>query len=297
MNNSRLKASLLSLAVLATSCGVSGERYEAKINRQWPAASVHNLEIDEVNGSVTVEAGTGSDITLEAQVTSRGVAPKKNAENEGYFTTRLDGDTLRIEREAGSGHVNLPFFKTDQVTINYTLHVPATVTLDLETVNGRISTHGISGATELATVNGPIEVDSPGTSAVNAHTVNGKVRARFLESFQGANLKTVNGGIEAMLPASASFSCDLSQVNGDFEASFPLAIHSNPGRRRVSGDVNGGRYQLKITTVNGDVEVAHLVPPVPPVPPVAPTAPVTPGAAPSAPPAAPAVPMAPTPTV
>jgi hypothetical protein len=47
-------------------------------------------------------------------------------------------------------------------------------------------------------------------------------------------------------------------VNGDFEASFPLSIHSNPGSRRVSGEVNGGKYELQITTVNGDVEVQHL---------------------------------------
>jgi DUF4097 and DUF4098 domain-containing protein YvlB len=84
------------------------------------------------------------------------------------------------------------------------------------------------------------------------------VRAKFLESFQGARFKTVNGGVEAILPQNASFAVDLSQVNGDFEASFPLSIHSNPGSRRVSGEVNGGRHDLKIVTVNGDVELAKL---------------------------------------
>jgi DUF4097 and DUF4098 domain-containing protein YvlB len=278
MKNQRRNAALLSLAILATSCGVAGERYEAKINKTWPAASVRSVEVDEVNGSVTVEASSGSEITLVAEVSARGIAPKKDVENSGYFTARVEGDTLHIARTKHSKHIQFHFFDGDQVTINYKLQVPATVALDLETVNGRIATHGISGATQLETVNGTIDVETPGTSELNARTVNGKVRAKFMDSFQGATLKTVNGEIEARLPASASFSCDLSQVNGDFEAGFPLAIHSNPGSRRVSGEVNGGRYQLKITTVNGDVEVAHSsLPPAPAAPPAPPAPPATSG--------------------
>ena len=78
----------------------------------------------------------------------------------------------------------------------------------------------------------------------------------------------------AILPPSASFTGDFTQVNGDFEAAFPLNIHSHPGSRRVSGDVNGGRYALKISTVNGDIKIDNTPPPPPtpatPPPPAAP---------------------------
>jgi len=116
----------------------------------------------------------------------------------------------------------------------------------------------MSSKADYVTVTGPIDVEVSGNKELSARTVNGRVRAKFLETFQGARLKTVNGGVEAVLPQSASFHVDLSQVNGDFEASFPLSIHSHPGSRRVSGEVNGGQYELKITTVNGDVEVTKL---------------------------------------
>jgi DUF4097 and DUF4098 domain-containing protein YvlB len=88
--------------------------------------------------------------------------------------------------------------------------------------------------------------------------VNGRVRAKFVREFNGARFKTVNGSVKATLPQNASFNVNLSQVNGDFEASFPLSINSHPGSRRVSGEVNGGQHPLKITTVNGDVELARL---------------------------------------
>jgi DUF4097 and DUF4098 domain-containing protein YvlB len=93
------------------------------------------------------------------------------------------------------------------------------------------------------------------------------VQARFLDDFHGARLGTVNGRVVATLPTSASFLCDFTQINGDFEAAFPLNIHSHPGSRRVSGDVNGGRYALKISTVNGDIKIDNAAPPVPLAPP------------------------------
>ncbi len=77
-----------------------------------------------------------------------------------------------------------------------------------------------------------------------------------------------------MLPPSASFTGDFTQVNGDVEAAFPLNIHSHPGSRRVSGEVNGGRYSLHIVTVNGDIKVENGgVPPAPPAPPALPAPP------------------------
>jgi DUF4097 and DUF4098 domain-containing protein YvlB len=281
---------LLVVALLSVGC-YSGERYDATIQRQWPAGSVRTVELVEVDGNLTVQAGQSNEIQMTAHVRSRGIRPDRNRDNQGFFQSELNGDTLRIGQERKHVRVHFPFFNRQSLRVDYTLLVPPTVALDLKTVNGHISTRGVDGETVLTTVNGPIEIETAGRSEVSARTVNGAVRARFMQDFRGARLKTVNGAVEAMLPPSASFSCDLSQVNGDFEASFPLSIHSNPGSRRVSGSVNGGQYELRITTVNGDVEVQHLpaVPAVPAVP--------APGAVPATPPkgATPAIPTPPQP--
>ncbi|HEX7153242.1 MAG TPA: DUF4097 family beta strand repeat-containing protein [Thermoanaerobaculia bacterium] len=249
---------LIGALLLLGAChqGVTGPKKTATIERQWPATAITRLEVGEVDGSVSVEAGATDKITLVARVTSRGVDAKPNAENQGWFETRVEGGTLvigRKERERRSF-----WMKGDNVSIDYELHVPPQVALELTTVNGRIVTRGIEGRTEAVTVNGPLDLESAGTQEMTANAVNGSIRAKFLTSFQGARFKTVNGGVEAILPQNASFSVDLSQVNGDFEATFPLSIHSNPGSRRVSGEINGGQHELRIVTVNGDVEVLHL---------------------------------------
>jgi hypothetical protein len=269
MNRSRQALYLLPVALLAAmACGRAEGKHRAHggknetitITQSWPAASVRQLRVFEIDGSVKVEAAQTNEISLVA--TAEGdLDLDQSKPNQGLFETTIEGDTLKIGRreEHRKGfHFRFNLFGNNDKRINYALRVPPTISLDLSTINGRIVTHGVNGETEVATVNGTIDVETGGTNELQATTVNGRVRARFTQSFQGARFKTVNGGVEATLPTSASFNVDLSQVNGDFEASFPLSIHSNPGSRRVSGEVNGGQHELKITTVNGDVQLARL---------------------------------------
>jgi DUF4097 and DUF4098 domain-containing protein YvlB len=281
---------LLGAALLLAACD-AGKKYESTVQRHWPAAGIDRLHIREVDGSVDVVAADVKEISMVARIRSRGTAPDKKAENDGYFSTAIDGSTLEIGRKS-TVRVGFPFFHTNDVRIDYTLTVPRTVALEVKTVNGRIASRGIDGQSAFTSVNGRIEIETSGENELSATAINGGVRARFDKTFQGAMLKTVNGRVHAILPPSASFACDLSQVNGDFEASFPLSIRSNPGSRRVSGEVNGGRYELKITTVNGDIRVdngtGRTLPQAAPEPPAAAEAPDAPEA-----PEAPAAPEAP----
>lgn len=299
-SRNRLIYSLAGVSLLAAACGVNRETYTTTIEQKWPATSLHRIEVREVDGAISVEAGTGDAVTLVAHVRSHGVRPKKGVANEGFFETAVNGDTLEIGRRKneGSGMHFRPFWTRESYSVDYQLRVPPQVALELRTVNGRIATRGVDGETAVTTVNGPIDVEMTGNAELVANTVNGRVDARFLKEFQGAKLRTVNGEVRAVLPASASFSGDFTQVNGDFEAAFPMNIHSNPGSRRVSGAVNGGKYELKITTVNGDIQLETSAPaaaatPAAPATPAA-TAPATP-AAPAAPPAPSAAPATPAP--
>ncbi|HUP61463.1 MAG TPA: DUF4097 family beta strand repeat-containing protein [Thermoanaerobaculia bacterium] len=236
-----------------------GSRRTYSVSRTWPAAGIRHVKVTEVSGNVRVDPSLTDQITLEATVRGRRLEAKQGVENSGFFLTEIDGDTLRIGRREHRRKLRFNiFFGHQDRTINYVLRVPPAVSLELRTVNGRIATRGIAGETEATTVNGTIDVEVTGAEELAATTVNGRVRAKFTKEFNGAQFKSVNGGVEAFLPNDASFSVDLAQVNGDFEATFPLSIHSQPGSRRVSGEVNGGQHRLKIVTVNGDVEVMRL---------------------------------------
>jgi hypothetical protein len=271
--HSKAVYSLLAIGLIA-GC-VPLETHTARFENKWPASGIARLDVHEVNGTISVDGSSPSEITMVAVVHARGVRPDPKKEYQGYFRTERDGDALSIRSSYEHGGIHFGWGR--DIRVDYELHVPPSVALQLRTVNGRIETHAIAGETAATTVNGEVDIEATGANEVAAKTVNGRVQARFTSDFHGAKLGTVNGRVIAVLPPSASFFGDFTQVNGDFEAAFPLNIHSHPGSRRVSGDVNGGRYGLRISTVNGDIKVDNSAPPTPPTP-LAPPAPPAPPA-------------------
>ncbi|HXI11741.1 MAG TPA: DUF4097 family beta strand repeat-containing protein [Thermoanaerobaculia bacterium] len=268
---------------LLTSCVVS-EKNIATIHRDWPGTEVRKINLREVNGNVTVTPSNDGRVALEATVRYAGVEPT-TGENRGLFETKVAGDTLRIG-SVPTRKVAI-FIRNREVAIDYRLKVPPDTTLDIETVNGKIGVAGVTASTSLDSINGSVSVETAGTSALDARTVNGSVKARFLKDFIGAKVRTVNGPVHIILPADSSFVCDLTQVNGGFESNFPLSIRSSRGNREITSVVNGGKYLLKIKTVNGEVDLTRegspsaveppeapptieSEPPLPPPPPVAP---------------------------
>ena len=229
------------------------------------------MEPGDLLASGTISGETEESRGCMLELTWRGANPLKlpNGETRKWLE---DGDTLSIRTR---GEHRFHFFG-NEVRVDYELHVPPQVALKLVTINGKIATRGIAGETSAKTVNGSMDLETTGSNEVTAKSVNGRIQAKFLNDFHGAQLGTVNGRVTCVLPPTASFLGDFTQVNGDFEAAFPLNIHSHPGSRRVSGEVNGGRYTLKISTVNGDINIDNgAPPPPPPPPPAAPAAPRT----------------------
>src|SRR5258708_14679508 len=280
--NPRIYSPIAALLLVSLTGCVAGERRTVHITRTWDASAIKRIELREIDGEVRIDAAAPNTITLDATVHSwmKGAEPSKD--NQAFFQTSVEGDTLVIGRQQ---HIHFTFFNRDRLAIDYELKVPPQLALDLHTVNGRIVTRGVDGETDVTTVNGSIDVETPGSNELTAHTINGRIETKFGKDFRGASLKTVNGRVTATLPASASFVCYFSQVNGDFEAAFPLNIHSHPASRRVTGEVNGGQHELNISTVNRDIKVDNRTGTVPaaPAPPAAPAAP-TPAPAPPPPP-------------
>jgi len=254
MNLTPLRFTRLALVpFLLASCVVT-EKKVATIQREWAGGEIRKINVREINGNVTVTPSANGRVALEATVRYAGVEPT-SGENQGLFETKLDGDTLRIG-SVRSGKM-VVFIRTRDVSIDYRLQVPPETTLDIHTVNGKIGVAGVTASTSLDSVNGSVSVETAGTSALDARTVNGSVKARFLTDFIGAKVRTVNGPVHIILPADSSFVCDLNQVNGGFESNFPLSIRSSRGNRDITSVVNGGKYLLKIRTVNGEVDLTR----------------------------------------
>src|SRR5213076_498436 len=192
-----LLPAVATLALVPRAAGAQGEfHWKGKV------APGKAIEIKGVNGDVRADAGSG-DVEVSAVKHARRSDPD---EVKIEVVPHAAGVTIcavypsdgRRENtcEAGDdGHMNV---RDNDVTVDFTVRVPAGVRFRGKTVNGEV-------------------VAAVGSSDVEAQTVNGEIvaslgRATWSDALE---FRTVNGGITLDLPAGLSTEVRAKTVNGD----------------------------------------------------------------------------------
>jgi hypothetical protein len=100
-------------------------------------------------------------------------------------------------------------------SVDYVVHVPVGVKVDVGTVSGGIGIADVSGPVKAETVNGKVQVAAL-AGPVTASSVNGSVSVA-IDSLGGPGdikLSTVNGSVTAELPPSLQAQLSMETVNG-----------------------------------------------------------------------------------
>ncbi len=225
-------------------------------------AAGKRLEVRGVNGSIRALAAAGNEIDVTARKTARRSDPddveiKVVPFEDGVLICALYPTPRRARQEnscePGSSHSST---EDNDVTVDFTIRLPAGIGFDGSTVNGDVDADGMGADASATTVNGSVNVSAAGH--VEASTVNGSIRASMGRAdWTGeASFTTVNGGIILTLPAGVSTEVRASTVNGDLETDFPLTIMGKWGPRRMRGTIGGGGDRtLELTTVNGNIQI------------------------------------------
>ena len=151
----------------------------------------------------------------------------------------------------GSWHSNT----NSRAKVEFTVHVPKNLRFNGASVNGKVKAEGMGRYVKAISVNGSIEVST--ASWAEATTVNGSIVARLGRTDWPDQLKftTVNGSITLEMAADLNTDIDFSTVNGNFRTELPLTMEGSVGRRHIQGRIGSGGRDLKLTTVNGSVEL------------------------------------------
>ncbi len=220
------------------------------------------VELDNINGSISVSQGTGR--TAEVVVTKTvkkgdGNMVKAIMEEENgvmrVCTIYLNRDPNRSSCR-GNNSTNSKNGDRIEVTMNYVVRLPAGVRVRGETVNGSITVSAIDAQADLETVNGDIRVQSG--AAGSLQTVNGSIRGSFARAdWPGAlRMETVNGAIELEFPANLAATVRGETVNGSISSpDFPVTITGKWGPKSFRGTIGGGGRDLQVETVNGNITI------------------------------------------
>ncbi|HEY8309934.1 MAG TPA: DUF4097 family beta strand repeat-containing protein [Gemmatimonadaceae bacterium] len=152
------------------------------------------------------------------------------------------------------------FNRSHTNTVRYTLHVPSNVTVDVETVNGKIAAQNIDGNVKATTVNGEIAVSTT-KGTINAETVNGSIIASMasLPDSGNVHLETVNGSITSVLPEGIGGSIDLQNTNGTIMANYPNAVPDSADKHHMRIKLDEGNRRVTLETVNGSLNLTKYV--------------------------------------
>lgn len=220
------------------------------------------LEVKGVNGDVRALAATGDQIEVTATKRGRRSDPDEVKieviEHAGGVTICAVYPTprrARHENRCAPGDEWSPSTENNDVNVNFTVKVPASVRFNGQTVNGDAEAMGMGSDVELYTVNGSVRLSTSGFA--EASTVNGSIEADLGRAdWDGdVDFHTVNGGITLTLPASLSTEVRAETVNGDIDSDFPLTISGRFGPRHVRGTIGSGGRRLTLGTVNGSIRL------------------------------------------
>lgn len=217
------------------------------------------IEIKGVNGDVRAEPSGSNQVEVVAEKTGR----------------RDDPGTVRVDVVPHAGGVTICAVypsragakpneclpgdggrnnvQNNDVTVRFTVRVPAGVTFVGKTVNGDIEATRLNGDVALSTVNGSVTFDTTGGG--RATTVNGSIRGEMgrADWTDALAMSTVNGSITLTMPPTLNTDLRASTVNGEINADFPVTVHGRVTRRRLEGTIGGGGRTLALETVNGSI--------------------------------------------
>lgn len=218
------------------------------------------VEIKGVNGSVRAEAAAGGEVEVVAEKRGRRSNPD---EVRVEVVEHADGVTIcAVYPNAGGepnvcapgerGRMNV---RNNDVSVEFTVRVPAGVRFAGRTVNGSVEARGLDADVVANTVNGSVRAAT--TGLVRAQTVNGSIDASLGRADwpDALSFETVNGNINLNFPASLSAEVRAETVNGNITTDFPITAQGRIGRRTLNGVIGGGGRELRLKTVNGNLEI------------------------------------------
>jgi hypothetical protein len=260
---SRVAVAALLIAPIALA---GAQRQEQTSNFTWSDRidAGRTVRVTNINGSVTIRAGSGDRVEVTAVKHWRRGDPARLR-----ISASKEGNDVRIcplyedqddcddgNRRWNRRDRNRDDSRNDDVSVDFTVVVPRGVHVVTGTVNGDVAVAGVTEDVEAATVNGDVSVES-GRGRLTATTVSGTVQARVNTKPSSMEFTTVNGGVRVYLSPDVGADVEMTSVNGDIRSDYEMVVR---GGRWDSRDMRmhvgpAGGPRLRITTVNGMIEL------------------------------------------
>jgi Putative adhesin len=233
--------------------------YTEEFHKVYPLSAQGRIEIENVNGPVHVTGWDRPEVKVDAVKS----AWSKERLAEAQIEVEAGQDRISIRTQYPNHDRTFNYGGDDEhnnpARVEYTITVPRQANLDeIKLVNGKLDIQEVSGEVHASCVNGRIQARNlQGRTELN--TVNGELEASVDQLPSSAlKLSSVNGRLHVILPSDANAEVEASTMSGNISNDFGLQIsrHRFVGRS-MHGQLGGGGTLVKLSNVNGTIEISH----------------------------------------
>jgi DUF4097 and DUF4098 domain-containing protein YvlB len=255
-------AGVISAIFLISSAAQGSDRkgtFTEEFHKVYPFSAQGRIQVENLNGAVHISGWDRDEVKVDAVKS----AWSKERLDEATIEIRAEQNELSIRTEY-PGHDHTFNFGSDDehgnpASVEYTITVPRQARLDeIKLVNGSLDIQDVSGEVRASCVNGHIQARNL-QGPIELNTVNGELDAG-IDQLPSSELKlsSVNGRLRVTLPSDARAELKASTVSGNISDDFglPVTRHQFVGRS-LHGQLGGGGTLVKLSNVNGEIEIRH----------------------------------------
>ena len=220
----------------------NGPEQTERFSRKVKIGRDGRFSLSNIAGDILVTGGTGDEVSIEAVKRTRGDRSEL-ARVQITVDDRAGRVDVRTEHEQNRSDRNR---QSDHVSVDYTVMVPASVSVDLHSISGAVKVTGVHGSLRAETISGNVTIsDAPKLEA--AKTVSGNVSLTGIASDGDLSASSISGNVTAKGVKARGL--DLGIISGDINVSDVtcerLGVKSVSGTVEYAGAiVKGGRYEI-----------------------------------------------------
>jgi DUF4097 and DUF4098 domain-containing protein YvlB len=253
-------AAIAAIFLISSAAGSDGQgRLTEEFHKVYPLSAQGRVEIANINGPVHITGWDRDEVKVDAVKS----AWSKERLDEAKIEIRAEQNEIAIRTEYPGHDHSFNFHNDDEhgnpASVEYTITVPRQARLDeIKLVNGRLDVQDVAGEVHASCVNGRIQAHNL-QGPVELNTVNGELDAS-VDQLPSSELKlsSVNGRLRVTLPSDAKAELKASTVSGNISDEFglPVTRHQFVGHS-LHGQLGGGGTLVKLSNVNGEIEIRH----------------------------------------
>jgi hypothetical protein len=225
------------------------------------------LHVRNRNGSIRVEPSSGDSVRIVAAKSWTGRRPQEvafiaNQVGQNLYVCALYGGGDESDCDEDSYRTSsVSWFKrrvlrVRSVNTTFTVHVPATARVNVDTRDGRIAVDAPLASLVATTRNGTIKAEEP-VGTLKASSRNGSVSAIIADGPLAGDIEvsTRNGSVTVELPDSVNANVALVTRHGRVTTDFPLTMEKLESTRSINGVLGAGGPKVSLETRNGSVRL------------------------------------------